>query len=99
MTDPGQSVELWIEDPPLLQLRRNRHPRMLHHYRTCTDPPGTIAVMGVVRDSECSGSYAVEGAPPWIVLGEVCERCRRRYLAEHGADPTGPAGSLFTPRA
>lgn len=83
MNDPKASVELWIDDPPPALLS-SRHPRLLHHYRDCIDPPATIGVMGVVRDSECSGAYAVEPGPPWVVLGDVCAMCRRRYLYENG---------------
>lgn len=74
MIDPRGETLLWIEDAP---------PYLLHHYQDCPDTPATHVTIAVVRDSECSGPYAVQPHPPWPVLGDVCATCRRRYLYEN----------------
>lgn len=75
MYDPLAAADLWVQD------RGKSRPSLLHHYRDCV--PGLVfARKGVVRDSECSGPYAVESGPPWVMLGDVCRRCRRRFVAE-----------------
>lgn len=54
--------------------------RRLHRYADCT-PNATSVLSGVVRESECSGPYAVQSDPPHFVLGDICRRCQARYHA------------------
>lgn len=46
---------------------------VLHRTRGCA-PSDAVPVGVMIRESDCSGGYAVVPQPPWYVIGAVC-RC------------------------
>ena len=60
----------------------------MHRYQDCRPAEATRTVRGCVRESGCTGDYAVIPHPPWSVLGAVCGTCQARYREETSV-PTG----------
>jgi hypothetical protein len=98
MLTTNEPIELWIEPASY----RQNVTRRLHHRRDCCQPACVVSVMGFMRLSECSGPYAVQAGPPYVLWGDLCEKCLpagnsvveiRRLIEKHKPGLGMPTGN------
>lgn len=61
----------------VVTLYRSRTARLLHRYQDCCGKC-TESTEALVRESECSGDYAVH-PDTFFVLGDMCGYCQARF--------------------